>query len=145
MDVRQLAALEEIRLVKARYCRFIDTRQWDAFARLFATDARLTFYDVGGAVLHRFTHVEQFLASTIETLASAHSIHQVHNSEIELDPTGSALAIWSMEDRITYADGAQRSFRSLHGYGHYYETLQSTGEGWLIKTLELKRTFLYIE
>lgn len=144
MDLSQLSALEEIRFVKARYCRFIDTQQWEAFALLFVKDARLTFYDVDGAALHRFTDLQQFLASTIETLSGARSIHQVHNSEIEIDPPGFASAIWSMEDRICYAHRAQRAFRDLHGFGHYYETLQLTHGKWLIKTLELKRTFLRI-
>ena len=145
MDLKQLTAFEEIRLVKARYCRFIDTQQWESFARLFAHDASLTFYEVGGSVLHRFTDLERFLASTIETLSNARSIHQVHNSEIQLSTAGSASAIWSMEDRISYTDGVPRSFRRLHGFGHYYETLQFTNGKWLIKTLELKRTFLNIE
>lgn len=145
MDLKQLTAFEEIRLAKARYCRFIDTQQWESFARLFTHDASLTFYDVSGSVLHSFTDLEQFLTSTIETLSNAHSIHQVHNSEIELTSMGSASVIWSMEDRISYTDGMPRSFRSLHGFGHYYETLQFTGDRWLIKTLELKRTFLNVE
>jgi hypothetical protein len=145
MDLEQLTAMEKIRLLKARYCRFIDTQQWDAFARLFAKDASMTFYDVGGSVLYRFTGLQQFLASTIEALSGAHSIHQVHNPEIELTSKGSALAIWSMEDRIVYAGGAQRPFRRLHGFGHYYETLQFGDGEWLIKSVELKRTFLHID
>jgi hypothetical protein len=145
MDLEQLTAYEEIRLVKARYCRFIDTQQWESFARLFARDVSLTFYDVGGTVLYSFNDFEQFLTSTIEALSNAHSIHQVHNSEIELTSTSSASAIWSMEDRISYTEGAPRSFRSLHGFGHYYETLQFTDGKWLIKSLELKRTFLNVE
>jgi hypothetical protein len=144
MDLEQLRALEQIRLLKARYCRFIDTQQWDAFARLFAKDASMTFYDVGGAVLYRFAGLQQFLASTIEALSGT-QYHQVHNPEIELTSKGSALAIWSMEDRIVYAGGAQRPFRRLHGFGHYYETLQFGDGEWLIKNVELQRTFLHID
>src|SRR6188508_1231305 len=96
IGVQQLTAFEEIRLVKARYCRFIDSQQWDEFARLFCPDVRLTFYDVRGAVLYTYSNLQRFLESTRETLAGAHSIHQVHNSEIELMSAGSARAIWSM-------------------------------------------------
>jgi len=145
MDIEQLTALEDIRRVKARYCRFIDTQDWDGFARLFAKDASMTFYDVGGAVLYSFTGRDDFLASTIEALSGARSIHQVHNSEIELTSTRSALAIWSMEDRVAYAEGARRSFRTLHGFGHYHETLRFVDGQWLIQALELKRTFLRVE
>ena len=33
--------LEDIRAVKARYCRFLDTKDWEALGRLFTEDAVL--------------------------------------------------------------------------------------------------------
>jgi hypothetical protein len=33
---------EEIRVLRAQYWRFVDTKQWPAFGRLFAADATFT-------------------------------------------------------------------------------------------------------
>lgn len=72
------------------------------------------------------------------------TIHQVHNSEIELTSDATAQAIWSMEDRIVYPDNISTSFKSLHGFGHYIESLEKVNGRWVIRTLELKRTILEI-
>ena len=41
MDALQmLLAQNEIRGLKARYCRFVDTKQWSRLAILFAADTR---------------------------------------------------------------------------------------------------------
>ena len=36
-----LEALEAIRRLKARYFRYVDTKQWDRFGELFCEDAEL--------------------------------------------------------------------------------------------------------
>jgi hypothetical protein len=39
----RLEALEQIRVLKARYCRYVDTKDWSEFARLFTDQAVLCF------------------------------------------------------------------------------------------------------
>ena len=43
--VDRLVAIEEIKALKARYFRTMDTKDWDAFAAVFAPDASM---DVSG-------------------------------------------------------------------------------------------------
>ena len=38
-SLEQLLDIEAIRAVKARYCRMLDTKDWDGFAGLFTEDA----------------------------------------------------------------------------------------------------------
>jgi 3-phenylpropionate/cinnamic acid dioxygenase small subunit len=38
-EVRQLFDLEEIKQLKARYCRLVDAKEWAGFRTLFADDA----------------------------------------------------------------------------------------------------------
>jgi hypothetical protein len=49
--MHRLEIIEAIRDRKAKYCRYLDTKQFDAWERLFAPDARITFYAPDGAVL----------------------------------------------------------------------------------------------
>lgn len=37
--IDQLVAIEEIKALKARYFRCVDTKDWDGFGAVFATDA----------------------------------------------------------------------------------------------------------
>jgi hypothetical protein len=40
-DLARLAAVEEIKKLKARYYRFLDTHDWDAFEMVFTEDAEM--------------------------------------------------------------------------------------------------------
>jgi SnoaL-like domain len=144
MDLQQLSALEQIRLAKARYCRFIDQKQWDNFRGLFMPQVLLRFHGVDGSLLYEYTDLSGFIEQTGALLKSAQTIHQVHNPEIELISATKAHAIWSMEDRIIFPEGVTGSFRSMHGNGHYEETLEKVHDKWLTSTLTLTRTILNI-
>jgi hypothetical protein len=88
--------LEQIRAVKARYCRFVDTKDWQGLSSLFTEDAVLDISDetdwapiVGRSALLK-------LIST--SLAHARSAHQVHSPEITLIGEDEAAGIWAMQD-----------------------------------------------
>lgn len=144
MDLQQLTALEEIRTAKARYCRLIDQKQWDKLREMFAPQVNLRFHGVDGALMYAFTDLAGFIDLTAGMLQRAQTIHQVHNPEIKLTSASTARAIWSMEDRIIFADGVPGPFRSLHGCGHYNDTLEKVDGAWLIRTLHLSRTILNV-
>ncbi|MBD0297863.1 MAG: nuclear transport factor 2 family protein, partial [Flavisolibacter sp.] len=42
--------VEKIRVLRARYCRFLDTKQWDAFSQLLTEDIVIEFYDPSGTL-----------------------------------------------------------------------------------------------
>ncbi|MGG6239416.1 nuclear transport factor 2 family protein [Nodosilinea sp. AN01ver1] len=144
MNLHQLTALEDIRQAKARYCRFIDLKQWDNLKNLFTPTVNLTFYGVQGELLYQFTDLQIFIDQTAAMLDNAQTIHQVHNPEIQLTSETTAQTIWSMEDWITYPEDVNGLFKTLHGFGHYYETLEFRKGCWLTTTLSLKRTILTI-
>ncbi|WP_213769099.1 nuclear transport factor 2 family protein [Caballeronia sp. dw_19] len=145
MNLQQLTELENIRQAKARYCRFIDLKQWDSLKQLFAPQAHLAFYGVAGELLYEFSDLEQFIELTAATLHGAQTIHQVHNPEIELTTATTASAIWSMEDYIVFPASNSEGSRSMHGYGHYHETWHHADGDWIITHLELRRTIFEIQ
>src|SRR3546814_14503237 len=71
---------EDIRAVKARYCRFLDTKNWQGLADLFTEDAVLDVREDTGMepFVGRETLMEQIRAAVID----AKSAHQVHTPEI---------------------------------------------------------------
>ncbi|WP_234671075.1 nuclear transport factor 2 family protein [Dyadobacter sp. CY261] len=130
-------------MLKARYCRYVDTKQWDELGRLLASDPLITFENAEGAIIYQFSTAKDFVESCL-ILEKAVSIHHLHNAEIEILSESTAKAIWAMEDRIYFSPAIESPFKTLHGYGHYHETyLMEMGE-WKIKSLLLKRSVLDI-
>lgn len=138
----QLHAIEQIKSLKARYLRFVDTKQWDAFEALFTPDAKLEITEA---------RAEPFTSHELSGLLRAHygrcvTVHHGHTPEIELNGPDNASGVWAMEDqRFFAADDPSAPFASALGAGHYHETYVRTPEGWLIASLRLSRLRLVIE
>ena len=133
---------ELIRESKARYCRFLDSKQWEAFSALFLESAQIQVIDPQGALTVAFDGRHGFVESARAFLEGAQSIHQVHNDEIGLASVDEVAAIWSMEDYIRYPDAAPGQVQSVHGYGHYFESWRKQRSGWRIASLQLRRSLL---
>lgn len=127
--VEKLAALEEIGKLKARYCRFVDNKQWDALRDLFTPDCR---FDGSGGGMGEIADRDQFVAEVAAGLAGCVSVHHVHNPEIEFTAPDRAEGIWAMEDMLRWDEGSSSPLRSLHGMGHYHETYARVDGAWKI-------------
>lgn len=69
--------------LKARYCRLLDTKQWDAWSELFTEDFVLDTSEAGGPppIAGRDTA----LASVRSFIERARTVHQIHSPEISID------------------------------------------------------------
>lgn len=124
----------EIANLKARYCRFLDTKDWDGFAGLFTHDVVIDTTASGGP---RFEGRDAAIASVRTSIEAARTAHQIHSPEIEIDGD-EARAIWAMQDRLLWPNG-----RTLTGYGHYHERYVREAGAW--KIAESRLTRLHIE
>jgi hypothetical protein len=123
--------LEMIRQLKARYCRTMDTKDWDGMRRLFADDVAVDTTESGGA---RTRGADEFIDGLRLILADAVTVHHCHMPELELTSPTTASGIWAMEDMLRFADRTE-----LHGFGHYHETYERRDGTWLITSLTLTR------
>jgi uncharacterized protein (TIGR02246 family) len=141
--VERLDAIEQIKALKARYFRCMDTKDWGGFADQFAPDAVM---DMSGEVpagdgITRGNHaIAAFVRDAVDPVVT---VHHGHMPEIEVTSLTTARGIWAMEDKLRWPDGAP--IRTLHGYGHYHETYEKIDGRWLIKTLTLTRLRLDVE
>lgn len=138
----QLQVKELIRDRKAKYCRFLDTKQFDNWEALFKPDARIVFYNLDNSVLAEFKTIAELSPMTRRLFATTQTVHQTHNSEIEFQSNTQASAIWSMEDWHIYAPESDKPSKTMHGYGFYYETWELIDDSWVIASLELRRTIV---
>lgn len=140
--LERLEAIEDIRALKARYFRLMDTKQWDDLAGVFTTDMQVLtpegkVYAEGGAA---------YAAALRNSLQHAVSCHQGFNGEIEVIDADNATAIWPMQDVITWEDRHPiTGWKSILGRGHYHETYRRENGAWRIAILTLTRLRLDIE
>jgi len=140
-----IEAFEAIGFQKARYCRYIDTKRWDEFGKLFSAEPEVRFMDPEGNIVGAFNSVADFVAVTARYLEGARTIHQVHNAELERMSAHQVTAIWSMEDYLVFPADDETRPASMHGYGHYHETWELADGEWRISKLALHRTILEIK
>jgi uncharacterized protein (TIGR02246 family) len=126
--------LEEIKKLKARYFRGLDSKDWELYADVFAEDLVVDLSVAGGEV---YRGRDAFMAYA-RGLQLIQSVHQGHMPEIELISETAATGVWSFEDYNLWEDGSQN-----HGWGHYLETYAKADGRWRIKTMRL--SYLRIE
>lgn len=109
----QLAALEEIRRLKARALRLLDRKLWQEL---------------------RGVYLDQSLPAALERdLAGAVTVHRAHMPEIRFTDEGVARAIWSAETDVERAPGDRR-----RGIGYWHDEYRTDADGsWQIASSQL--------
>lgn len=135
----ELLSLEAIRQLKARYCRFVDTKQWARLEQLFTPDAHLE--GLGSAP--DGSTPATFVAGISTRFATAVAVHHVHAPEIALTAPGCARGIWSMMDYVQFQpdDGPAQVLaeQGWVGWGYYEEEYVLRDGVWLISFMRLAR------
>ena len=140
--LRNLAEIEAVKQLKARYFRTVDTFDLDGWLECFTDDCHLVFETEvrrrGGPTPPSVTFEGKQAVAGFwhDNKDRVESVHHGHMPEIELLSETEARGIWAMEDIVEFTD------RLLHGFGHYHETYRKTDDGWRIATLRLSRTRL---
>ena len=121
---------------KARYCRCLDTKDWDGYADCFTQDLVLDTVPAGG---YRIEGRERAIKAVRGSVETAKTAHHVHNPEITFDADG-ANVIWAMQDRVDWGEDRIAAMGDLGhtGYGHYRERYVKCPDGrWRIKSTTL--------
>lgn len=129
----------EIHQLKARYCRFLDTRQWLSLRALFTDDAR--FDGLGSAP--DGASLDDFVRGVSTRLADAVTVHHCQMPELVAEIDGVARGIWSMRDFVQFRPGVAPVEAPLGsgfiGYGYYEERYRREEGVWRIARLRLAR------
>lgn len=138
----RLTAIEELRILKARYFRYMDCKLWDQLPPLFTRD--LTVLTPAGDV--HCNGGAAYAESLRNSLTSAVSCHQGLTAEIEIIDEQTATAIWAMQDAIVWDDRHPvYGWKSILGRGHYHESYRVEDGAWRIASLTLTRIHLEVE
>jgi hypothetical protein len=132
-DVAALLEIEAIKQLKAKYCRYLDAKDWDAWRTLFDDDFTSVIAGVGG---RQTVGADDFVVYVRRTLGkpSQPTVHQVYAPEITLTSTTTATGVWALNDVVRLIPAV-----TLHGYGHYHETYEKSDGRWRIKSSTVTR------
>src|ERR1700744_5784062 len=102
MRLPELSAIEEIRQVKARYFRYIDTKQFQKLRTLFTDDC------VFDGLWSAADSPDEFIANVSANLSSeVISVHQGISAELRLVGNGIVRGIWTMSDYLEWPAGSR--------------------------------------
>ncbi|WP_445165618.1 nuclear transport factor 2 family protein [Mycolicibacterium sp. Dal123E01] len=130
-DQAELIACYELTQAKAKYCRTLDTRDWNGLAALMTEDIEFGMGD-GHSEPEMTVGRDATLALLQSLVAGSRTAHQVHTPEIDLNGD-EARVIWAVQDRAVYDNGM-----SVTGYGHYTERWVRRGDAWKLASLRLR-------
>ena len=126
--LERLWDLEEIRRLKARYFRLMDTKDWEHWKEVFTDDCVHHLpQETGRPPIGN----EEYFRDVPAQLADAVTTHFGFMPEITFLSDTEAEGIWAMFDYVQYpalGTGAK-------GYGHYFETYRKGEDGvWRISS-----------
>jgi len=146
--VDRLVAVEDIKVLKARYFLGVDVKDASILRDVLADDIEI---DYRGAATDPVTGFNASEAATNEvqrggdhcaqlvaaSLIGVISVHHTSVPEIEIIDASNARGLWPMVDRLKF--GAESPIADMIGYGHYHETYVKERGRWRIRTLRLSR------
>jgi hypothetical protein len=135
-----LEAIEQLKQLKARYFRLLDTKDWDAWGMVFTEDAVMEHpANRADGIAGR----DAIVATVRGHLADVTTIHHGHMPEIEILAPDRARGVWAMYDRLLYGTAGPNGISHYEGYGHYLEQYVREADGeWRIAHLHLRRLHL---
>lgn len=147
-DTERLLAIEDIKVLKARYFRAVDDQDATLLRSVFTDDAITDFRsespDGSDALLQH--DPDAFVRNTLAVLDGCVTAHAGQMAEIVVETATEARGIWGMTDRIWVEDSTRSllPFRELQGWGRYHETYRRVAGGWRIASTRLERIKLVI-
>ena len=139
MTPDDLVEIEQIRQLKYRYVRFIDTKRWDDLALLFAPDATASY---GGGATERAGRdaILDFLVTSMadESMLTSHKVHQ---PEITLTGPDTATGVWALDDVVVLGSLGM----TVRGASYYDDRYVKLDGDWRIAHTGYRRVFEEIE
>lgn len=135
MTPDDLVEIELIRRLKHRYIRFMDTKQWDALAALWAEDATASWgggafsYDGRDAIMGFLTGS----AGSTRFLTS----HLIGEPEVTIESATTASGCWPLRDEVLMLDDDL----VVRGYAYYEDRFVKRDGHWLLSHSGYQRIF----
>ena len=127
--LNRLVAIEEIKQLKARYARVVDTKHWESLADVFTEDAVMRHPHLG-----TLRGPDVIVGAISTSMGEAKYGHHLGMPEIELLADGRARAVWSVIVHTRRGDGADEWVDESRS--EYHEDYRQAPDGrWRIASM----------
>jgi len=140
-DIEKLLAIEEIKLLRYRWSRFVDEGSWPEILQLLAPDARLDLTATHGRTMSSESApippvegaqaIVDWLEGNVGRIPN--QLHIVTMPEITFLSDTEAEGVWRQESHIPGAAG--RDGKCGVGYGTIRDTYRKIDGRWLMRTM----------
>jgi hypothetical protein len=143
--LERLLAIEEIKQVKGRYFRYLDTKDWNGLKRdVFSPDVHMDMTrampepveNESDGLIDGVDDVVQFMSDAV---AGTRTVHHGHTPEVEITSDTTAHAIFAMDDRLRWDEDSGSPIRDFHGFGHYHDDFVKVDGRWRLRKVLLTR------
>lgn len=129
--IRRLAALHEIKLLKARRDRAADTKDWALYESLHAPDHHSWNEDYPPT-----TTAAEMIAVTRKAMEHLTTLHHSHTPEISFESATHASGVWAMKGLSRWKQENEHHWFVAHG--HYFETYEKRDDRWVFTSRRLR-------
>jgi hypothetical protein len=129
--LQAIEAVEAIKLLKSRYFRLIDEKNWAAMRDLLADDLEFHHPTIGS-----YTDADTTIAAVAQRIGRAGTVHQGHDPEVTLDGD-TAEGLWGLQSFVYSPDDPSVQ---ITRYARYRDRFRRQGDSWKITHI----TFAYL-
>lgn len=138
-DIDRLLAIEEIKCLKHKYFRTLDTNDWESLAECMTEDC-VARYDGGKYSYDGVDNLIAFLRKFMDGPTQL-TLHQGHHPEITIIDADNATGKWYLQDVVINL----KDNTTLRGAGIYEDRYVKIDGRWRISHTGYKRTYEEIQ
>ena len=135
----RLLAIEDIRVLRAQYWRFVDTKAWEEFGELFTQTCYFTNHESN----YTFAGNDQMREQIRGILGEVFTFHAGHQSEITVLDETHASGIWAISDYLVFPEHveypADPDIKTIRSVGYYFDTYEKVDDRWLFAGIDFHR------
>ena len=133
----QFKEIEEIKILKARYFRFLDAKKWTELEQYLTDEVTFSYPPQQINVIGKAALISNFSTRHDHTQTA----HTGSMPEIEILGEHRAKGIWFMTDYVVVPQENGNPIIS-QGFGHYFETYIKEEGQWKIESILLERLLM---
>lgn len=137
-EIRILKDINDIKDLKSRYFRALDTKNWDALEATLSPDVS-TSYSNGKLVFHGPKEVTDYFKEVMP--ATEITLHQGHNPEITIESETVAWGKWYLQDILIFTEGNPYAGTQIQGSAIYTDKYVKVDGQWLIQETGYLRVY----
>jgi hypothetical protein len=140
-DLKELAEIEALKDVMAKFARFGDSQNWTEFRKLFSDDL---VYPADAGPRHNpdapqaisIEGLDIFMSGMAPLFTGAHSCHRMYLPEIAVTGPDTAKSTWGLHDLVKIPEYV------FNGYGQIHQDYRKIDGEWRITRSHTSRLFV---